>query len=233
MKVLGLVPARGGSKGVPGKNIKLLAGAPLIGYTAYAAIHAGLLVKTILSTDDPAIAEVGRSLGLEVPFLRPAELAADTTPTLPVIQHALRFLESLGEHYDAVCLLQATAPFRPMGFIDNAIRKFSEEGTDSLMSVLPVPHEYNPHWTFEPGTDGRLRIATGEEKIIKRRQDLPKCYYRSGSLYLTRTEVIMNQNSVYGKSVSFVESDPAYHCNIDTLQDWAIAEQKVEHLKFQ
>src|SRR5262245_13926725 len=121
MNVLGLIPARGGSKGVPRKNIKPLAGKPLLNYTAEAALSSQKLTRVILSTEDEEIAEVGRACGIEVPFLRPAELAQDTTPTLPVVQHALQFLEAMGSHFDAVCLLQPTNPFRRTVDIDNCI----------------------------------------------------------------------------------------------------------------
>src|SRR5829696_7006130 len=103
MRVLGLIPARGGSKGVPRKNIKLLCGKPLLAYTAESARASKLLTRVILSTEDDEIAEVGRKLGIDVPFMRPAELAEDTTPTLPVVLHAVEALESDGEYYDAVC----------------------------------------------------------------------------------------------------------------------------------
>src|ERR1041384_5143897 len=110
MRVLGLIPARGGSKGVPRKNIRLLAGKPLLQYTAEAALSARKLARVILTTDDEEIAETGRQCGLEVPFLRPAELAQDDTPTLPVMQHVVDWLEKQGEAYEAICLLQPTNP---------------------------------------------------------------------------------------------------------------------------
>src|SRR5690242_9753178 len=113
LRVLGLIPARGGSKGVSRKNIRPLGGKPLLQWTAEAALAAQRLSGVVLSTDDPEIAEVGRTCGLQVPFLRPAPLARDDTPMLPVVQHAVRWAESAeGEHVDAVCLLQPTAPFR-------------------------------------------------------------------------------------------------------------------------
>ena len=229
-KILGIIPARSGSKGVPKKNIRFLAGKPLIQYTAEAALKSNGISSVILSTDSEEIASIGKQIGLSVPFLRPAELAADTTPTLPVIQHVISSLQNLGEYYDAVCLLQVTSPFRPDRFIDEAIEKFTMSGADSLISVLQVPHEFNPHWVFESKADGLLRIATGEQEIIKRRQDLPKSYYRDGSIYITKTEVIMEQNSLYGQRIAYIESNPEYYCNIDTLKDWEIAEQMV--LKF-
>jgi CMP-N-acetylneuraminic acid synthetase len=224
MKVLGIIPARGGSKGVPGKNTKILGGKPLMAYTAEAALQSSMLSKIILSTDDPEIAKVGGSLGLTVPFLRPESLALDDSPTLPVIQHALGFYKDLGELFDAVCLLQVTSPFRAIGLIDMALKKFHQQNADSLMSVLKVPDHFNPHWTFETSHDGFLKISTGEDKIISRRQELPICFFRDGSIYITKTEVI-SAGSLYGNRIAFYENDPNFYINIDTLDDWAKAEK--------
>lgn len=230
MKILGLITARGGSKGVPGKNIKLLGSSSLLSYTANAANQSKLLHKTILSSDDTEIIEVAKNEQIEVPFVRPNELANDTATSISVVQHALEYMESIGEYYDAVCLLQPTSPFREKGFIDTAIQKFIAEDADALVSVLPVPHEYNPHWVFEQNSSGFLKIATGEKTIISRRQDLPKSYFRDGSVYITKTEIIKN-GSFYGEKLSFIESNPDFYVNIDTLKDWEIAENKLHFLK--
>jgi N-acylneuraminate cytidylyltransferase len=148
-----------------------------------------------------------------------------------VLQHALTWLaENAQEHYDFVCLLQPTSPFRPAGFIDRAIQKLLGSGADSLVSVLPVPTEYNPHWVFEPDAGGLLRIATGETQIIPRRQSLPAAYFRDGALYLSKTAVILQENSLFGKQITYLESDPVYHCNIDSMDDWQQAEKMVERL---
>ena len=160
-------------------------------------------------------------------------MAIDTTPTLPVIQHALQYLKKEGMEYDAVCLLQATSPYRPDGFIDSAIERFIEKDADSLISVLPVPHEYNPHWVFEESAEGYLKIATGETEIIKRRQELPTGYFRDGSIYITKTEVIMEQNSLYGHKIAHIVSDAKYKVNIDTMDDWYTAEKKYQELYIQ
>src|SRR2546423_8592254 len=109
-RVLGIITARGGSKGIPRKNIRFLGAKPLLQYTAEAALSAKRLTRVILSTEDQEIADVGRKCGLDVPFMRPAELALDSTPTLPVLQHAVRELEAAGNRYDAICLLQPTNP---------------------------------------------------------------------------------------------------------------------------
>lgn len=224
MKIIAVIPARGGSKGIPGKNIRALNGKPLLAYTVEAAQNARLIDKLVLSTDDLGIAEVGKSLGVSVPFIRPAELAQDHTPTLPVLQHLIENLEEKGEYFDAVCLLQTTSPFREDGMIDAAIHQFIQSGADSLISVREVPHEYNPHWVFEPHANGLLRIATGETLIIPRRQELPQAFIRDGALYLTRTEVLKN-GSLYGNRIAYLLHHPPYHVNLDTEEDWKEAER--------
>lgn len=224
MKILGLIPARGGSKGVPNKNIKLLNGKHLLQYTSDIALQSKVLSKTIVSTDSDQISRVAKSLGLEVPFLRPANLAEDATPTLPVILHALDFLEDQREVFDAVCLLQTTSPFRSIEFLDKALDSFMNSQFDSFVSVLEIPHEYNPHWAFESNENNELFIATGEKSIIPRRQELPKSYFRDGSIYITKTEVLKEQNSLFGNSLGFIVSDSENYVNIDTLEDWNKAE---------
>jgi CMP-N,N'-diacetyllegionaminic acid synthase len=231
MRILGLIPARGGSKGIPTKNIKLLNGKPLLQYTAEIALESQFLTDVILSSDDKQIITVAESLGVRVPFVRPSALADDQTPTIDVIIHALQWFEKQTIFFDAVCLLQVTSPFRTAKFLDKAISKFMDGGCDSLVSVQKVPHEYNPHWTFEVNPEGNLKIATGEEKIISRRQELPDAYHRDGSIYITKTEVLLQQHSLYGESTSFIESSSEFHVNIDTLADWEKAEKISRILK--
>ena len=224
MKILGLIPARGGSKGIPGKNIKPLGVKPLLQYTFEAAKASKLLTKVILSTDDENIVKTAKKIGLKVPFLRPEELAVDNTPSLDVILHALDFFEEKGEKFDAVCLLQPTTPFRKAGLIDEAITRFSEGNYDSLVSVREVPDDYNPHWVFEE-KNGGLKLATGESEIISRRQDLPKAYHRDGAIYLTKTEVLREQHSLFGKNIGFIDTTGSAYVNIDNPSDWEAAEQ--------
>jgi len=224
MRVLGLIPARGGSKGVPRKNIRLLGGKPLLQYTAEAALAAQRLAKVILSTEDEEIADVGRNCGLAVPFLRPAELAEDDTPTLPVMQHAVSWMESRGERFDAVCLLQPTNPLRRSEDIDGCVELLEKSKADSVVTVLPVPAEYNPHWVYLSDASGRLRLSTGEASPIPRRQQLPPAFHREGSVYVTRRDVLMEQNSLYGKTLYGYSLESNASINIDTPQDWASAE---------
>ncbi len=227
MRVLGIVTARGGSKGVPRKNIRLLGGKPLLAWTSEAARGSKRLSRTILSTDDEEIASVGRAVGLEVPFLRPPELALDTTPTLPVLHHAVRTLEASGDRYDAICLLQPTNPFRSADTIDACIEKLVTTRADSVVTVLPVPAEYNPHWVYFTDAHGELSLATGEATPIPRRQDLPRALHREGSVYVMRRDVLLEGNSLYGRVVVGHEIDPSSCVNIDTLADWARAEELV------
>ncbi|WP_426092183.1 cytidylyltransferase domain-containing protein [Flavobacterium sp. DSR3-2] len=229
MRIFGIIPARGGSKGVPGKNIKLLNGKPLLQYTSEIALKSQYLTTVILSSDDNQIITVAKSLGIQVPFLRPEEFAQDQTPTIDVIIHALEWFRNHAIFFDAVCLLQVTSPFRTVEFLDKAIEKFIASGCDSLVSVQKVPHEYNPHWTFEVNPEENLKIVTGEEKIISRRQELPDTYHRDGSIYIMKTEVLLQQHSLYGKSISFIESPPEFYLNIDTVADWEKAEQMIKN----
>lgn len=231
MKVLGVIPARGGSKGVPRKNIKLLNGKPLIQYTIESAHQSKLLDTVILSSEDEEIIRIAKKLNIEVPFVRPSSLSLDNSPTLSVLKHALEFYLQRGIKFDAVCLMQVTSPFRKDQLIDDAIKKFKETKADSLISVLRIPHEYNPHWAFEEREEGVLKIATGEDKIITRRQDLPKSFFRDGSIYITKSEVILNQSSLYGNKISYIENDIKYYVNIDTLSDWEKAEELVKTLR--
>jgi len=228
MKILAIIPARGGSKGVPRKNIRLLGNKPLIEYTIDAAIEASVFEKIVVSTDDQEIAIAAEKAGCKPPFIRPTELAQDDSTSISVVQHAINFFEQQNVFFDAVCLLQPTTPFREKGFINKAINVFKETNSDSLISVLPVPHEYNPHWVFEE-LNGTLKISTGDETIIPRRQELPKAYHRDGSLYITRIGILKNE-SFFGKKISYIESNMELYVNIDTLKDWEKAEKLLEKI---
>ena len=193
-------------------------------YTAEAASRATRITRTILSTEDPEIAAIGRALGLDVPFLRPAELARDETPTLSVIRHALEWLEERGEAFDAVCLLEPTSPFRRVETIDACLALLEEKGADAVVTVKEVPASFNPHWVYFRSDDGTLRLSTGESEPISRRQELPAAYCRDGSVYATRRNVIMDRNSLYGARMIGYVVEAGASVNIDTLEDWKLAE---------
>jgi CMP-N-acetylneuraminic acid synthetase len=220
MRVLGLIPARGGSKGIPRKNIKPLCGQPLLWYTAQAALAARRLSRVILSTEDDEVAAIGRECGVETPFKRPPELARDDAPMLPVAQHAMRWCEEHGDRFDALCLLQPTNPLRRAEDIDACIELLETSDADAVATVLPVPAEYNPHWVYFADDDGFLRLSTGEATPIPRRQELPRAFHREGSVYVVRRDALMDGDSFYGRRFKGFVLDPARSANIDTPEDW-------------
>jgi len=224
VRILGLITARGGSKGIPRKNLSPFAGRPLLQWTCEAALGATELFRVVLSTDDAEIAERGAGWGVDVPFVRPVELARDDTPSLPVVQHALRALEEAGEAYDAVCLLQPTNPLRLPVDIDAACLLLRETHADSVVSVARVPGHFHPMWTYYVD-GGELRLAAAD-RVVPRRQELPPAYHREGSIYVTRREVLVDRNSLYGDRVVpyFISED---RCGgIDTLRDLRELEQR-------
>ncbi len=229
LKVLGIVPARGGSKGIPRKNIVPVCGRPLLAYTARAALAATRLARVILSTDDPDIAAVGRSLGLDVPFLRNAELARDDTPTIVVLQDIVRRLDSAGERYDAVMTLQPTNPLRLASDIDGAIRLFEETGADSVISFVDAGEKHPARMKFI-SEDGRVVDPPFAEATEgQRRQDLRAIYLREGSIYLTGYHTLMEGNSIKGHDCRAWIMPEDRACNIDTLFDLFLAEQLLKY----
>ena len=229
MRILGFIPARGGSKGVFRKNIKLLDKKPLIQYSIDIGRASKEVDRLIVSTEDEQIAQISKSLGAEVPFLRPQSLATDSSPTIDSLVYTVQKLKESGYLCDAILLLQPTSPFRSVQDIDTAVAIFKERNCDSLVSVTPVPDEYNPHWVFEETSDGFLEIATGENEIITRRQDLPKAYIRNGAIYITKSEVLLKKKSIYGKSIAFYVMNDKKQVNIDTIEDWKRAEKIINN----
>lgn len=229
MQTLGIVTARGGSKSILKKNIVPLLGKPLLAYTAEAALAAKRLTHTVLSTENEQIARLGRELGLDVPFLRPPELARDETPTIPVLQDVVRRLQQTGKHYDAILLLQPTSPLRLPEDIDGAIELLHRSGADSVISFVNVGEKHPARMKFiEP--DGRVTDPRFAEALEgQRRQDLPTLYLREGSIYLTRHAVLMQQNSIKGQDCRawIIPEDRA--CNIDTPFDLFLAEQILKY----
>ena len=230
MKVLGIITARGGSKGVPGKNLKALAGKPLIAYTIAAAAASGALDRVILSTDDEAIAEAGRALGCEVPFLRPAALAQDDTPHLPVIQHAVRWMEQhAGYRPDAVMILQPTSPLREAADIRAAVDLLEQSGADSALSVSELPAHAHPMRAIRvDDTGAAVLFVTGEgvRHRINRRQDLPAAWVMNGAIYICRTSVLFaDPPSLYGDRVVMHRMPAPRGLSIDDAHDWAEAER--------
>jgi CMP-N-acetylneuraminic acid synthetase len=223
--VLGVVTARGGSKGIPRKNLAPLGGKPLLAYTAAAARAARRLTRLVLSTEDEEIARVGREWGLETPFPRPAELARDDTPTIPVLQDVVRRLEAAGEWYDAVFTLQPTSPLRRPEDIDGAVELLERTGADSVISFVEVGDRHPARMKFIDG-EGRVSDPPFAETFEGQpRQSLPKVYLREGSVYLTRRRVLMEGNSLKGKDCRAWIVPPERAWGIDTPFDLFVAEQ--------
>lgn len=221
MRILGLIPARGGSKGIPRKNIKLLNGKELIRYTIETGLACDAITQLVVSTDDEEIAHISKSAGAEVPFMRPAELANDKAPTIDTVVHALKYFEEQSVSFDAVCLLQPTVPFRNKNDLNEAIHTFKSQAATSLISVREVPHVYNPYWVFEEeASTGYLKLAKTRKEIIARRQDLPKSFYRDGAVYIVRKEVVLNDYSLYGDKIIHHILQHSPNINIDTMDDW-------------
>jgi CMP-N,N'-diacetyllegionaminic acid synthase len=224
VRTLAVIPARGGSKGIPKKNSRLLGGKPLLEYTVCSALASKRLNRVIVSTDDPEIAQIAVSCGANVPFLRPAELARDETPTLPVVQHAVRFLEEQGDIFEAICLLQPTNPFRTVGMIDGCLELLEKSCADSVVSVAPVPHSFHPSWVYFRDSEGMLRLSTGEVAPPPRRQLLPPAFHRDGSVYATKRDVLIDQSSLYGHRILGYIVEASTGLNLDTEEDWSLAE---------
>jgi CMP-N,N'-diacetyllegionaminic acid synthase len=219
MDILGFIPARGGSKGIPHKNIAMVGGQPLLAYTCNAALSSKRLTRVILSTDDPDVAEVGQHCGIEVPFLRPDELAKDDVPMLDVLQHSLRVLQAK-ENYspEVVVLLQPTSPLRRAEHVDEAVDILLKTGADSVVSVVEVPHQFNPVSLMH--LEGERLMPYLEGPPILRRQDKPRLYARNGPAVLAvRREVLLKKNSLYGNDrrplVMNVEDSVDIDCAFD------------------
>lgn len=230
LRVLGIVPARGGSKAIPRKNIVDVLGKPLIAYTADAALNSHLQ-RVVLSTDDAEIAAVGAACGLDVPFLRPAELARDETPTIPVLQHVVKALADAGSYFDAVMTLQPTNPLRLPSDIDGAIALLERSGADSVISVFDVGEKHPARMKYMDA-DGRLVDPPfAEAREGQRRQDLPKMFLRDGAIYLTRTHVLMEAGSLKGADCRgwVMPADRAF--NVDEPLDLMLIEQALLRMK--
>jgi CMP-N-acetylneuraminic acid synthetase len=224
MRVLGIVTARGGSRSIPMKNIVPVAGRPLLAYTADAVRGSRLLSRTVLSTDDHEIARVGEACGLEVPFLRPAMLARDETPTVPVLQFVVWELEKAGETFDAVMTLQPTSPLRLSTDIDGAIELLERTGADSVVSCTEVGFRHPARMKLVDD-EGRMHDSPFAHLFSgSRRQGWDSYHVVEGSIYLTRTEVLMTQNTIRGSDCRAWLIPPERACDIDGPADLMFAE---------
>jgi len=230
-KILAVITARGGSKGIPGKNIKELGDKPLIVYSIDAIKKSKLVTHCIVSTDDEEIAAMCRKYGAEVPFMRPKELAEDSTPHLPVMQHAIIFMEKkLGTIFDIAVIFQPTSPFRTTEDIDGTIQKLIDENADSAVSLCEIESSMHP-MKIKKLEEGTVLPYTIDETIV-RRQDLPPAFKRSSAVYAILRDVIMKENRLCfdGKVVGYIVPTER-SVDIDTPLDWIKAEWMLEDLK--
>ena len=226
MKVLGLVPARAGSKGLPGKNTRLLHGKSLLTYAAEAARASGVVDRVVLSTDAEAIADVGRVCGLDVPFLRPEALAGDETPMLPVIEHAVAALAGEGWDADIIVLLQPTSPLRRGEHIRRSVELLRETGADSIVSVVELPRHLSPDYVMRV-EDGRLVPFLPDGARVTRRQDARVACVRDGTVYTFWRRTLADQHSIYGRDCRPMVVPADESLTIDTPEDWADAERRL------
>lgn len=207
-RVLGLIPCRGGSKGIRRKNVQPVAGKPLLAHTVGASLAAGNVDRTLVSTDDREIREAARGAGADAPFLRPAELATDEAPIEPVVAHALTYLrEEESDRYDTVALLQATSPLRTATHVDEALDRYREEGADSLVAV------------YESDSYRWRRTPRGAEIVNyetrKRRQDKDPEYVESGAIYLVDADRFLDSEELQAGRTALYVIDRVSALDID------------------
>ena len=228
-EILAVIPARGGSKGIPRKNIKKFAGYPLIAYSIQAALNSNYVTRTIVSTDNPEIAEIARSFGAEIPFLRPEEFAQDATLDFPVFENLLAMLFEK-ENYipDFVIQLRPTSPIRPVHLVDEAIViMLGDSEIDSVRGVVPSGQNPYKMWKINQENGfmtGLLSVDGNPEPYNTARQALPDTYWQTGHIDVIRTNVITQQKSMSGKKIKPIHINPDYTVDIDKPSDWKRAE---------
>lgn len=226
VRAIGVIPARGGSKAIPHKNIHPLLGKPLIAYTIEAALASKLLTDVVVSTEDPEIATVAASWGAQVPFVRPAELATDEALSLPVVRHAVNELEKAKSlKYDVVLMLQPTTPMRTADDIDEGIRLLLDTGADSVVSVVDVGGNHPFRMKRLVGDKILVNYIDQGFEDMRPRQQLPPVYIRSGALYVVRRDVIMERNSFVGADCRGYIMPHERAVNIDTYLDFILSER--------
>lgn len=226
MKVLCIIPARRDSKGIPGKNWKLLNNIPLIGYTIDTAKQSSLIDEICISTNSDQVIEIAANkYDIKVPFIRPEELSLDTTSSHDVLIHAIQFYESKGTFFDAILLLQPTSPFRKIEFVNDCIDLFNKSDCDMVVSVCETP--LNPYYNLYNETDGFIHRSIPSN--FTRRQDCPKTYLVNGSIYVISVNSLKNQQLHEMKRVIKYEMPENYSLDLDTLEDWEKAENILQN----
>lgn len=231
-RILALIPARGGSKTIPHKNIRPLAGKPLIAWTIETALACPILDRVIVSTDDQSIAEIARRYGAEVPFLRPAELGQDDTPGIEPVLHAVHWLDERESYRpDYVIVLQPTSPLRTREDIEAVVKLAQERQADAVVSVCFARH--HPYWVKRITEDGRLADFLSLDHVYTRRQDLPPVCVLNGAIYLVRRQVLLERRTFYTDRTYAYVMLPDRSMDIDTPWDFCLADliltEKMRH----
>ena len=228
-----IVPARGGSKGIPKKNLATLKGKPLIAY----AIEVGLACKdvnrVIVSTDDPEIARISLEMGAEVPFLRPKDIAQDDTPDKPVFMHLIEWLrENEKFEFDFLVNLRCTTPLKKVEHITEAIRLINDEDCDAVRTVDRISGKYHPYWIFKTDKQGFGIPFIGGIDLTKyyQLQLLPPAYSINALVDVMKTEVLLGHDYTYGTRIRLLETDPIYSLDIDSTEDLLICESIMEKI---
>lgn len=226
-KIVAIIPARGGSKGIPGKNIKPLGNKPMIAYTIEASLNSTYVDDVIVTTDSEEIAAIANAYGAETPFLRPAALAQDTSKSIDALVHARDWLVDHGRVYDAVAWLQPTSPLRRAQEIDGAIDTFYAHGKLAVASVAEVA--VNPILTRRRDEYGVLHPLLPTNSTI-RRQDMPKYYYVNGAIYINQFEALNSDTSLNDNPIGYVMSKDR-SIDIDTIEDFRLVEHVLERMQ--
>ena len=229
MKALYLIPARGGSKGVPGKNIRLLGGKPLIAHSIGHALEVADREDVVVSTDSEEIKGAALEVGARVPFLRPAELASDTAGSREVMLHAIDYLSAKGENYDTIVLLQPTSPLRDPADIRRAVEIYKESGADMVVSVAEA--RTNPYYNaFETDNDGFLKISKGEGNLT-RRQDAPKVWEFTGAIYVIKVSALREKSITKFDRILPLPTKRETAIDIDEEMDFLVCEEMIKKRK--
>ena len=232
MKILGLINARGGSKGVPRKNIKLLCGKPLIEWTINQALKSKFINRLIVSTEDQEIANVSKKLGAEIPFLRPKILANDNSLQIDAIKHAVNFVEAEGDFYDFIVVLQPTTPLRKTADIDGSLELLINSGADSVISVCDVGGKH-PSTLYIESSGNKINPYIESNKKGVLRQQFKEVLWRNGAVYAMKRDVLIKKDSLYGENIVGYRMSEKNSFNIDTLFDWDLTESYLKYTESQ
>jgi CMP-N,N'-diacetyllegionaminic acid synthase len=226
--ILAIVAARGGSKGLPGKNIRPLLGKPLIAWSIEAGLSTPSIDELVVSTDDEEIAQAARAAGARVPFMRPTELAGDTASSIDVVLHAIDWLAAAGEHYDVVVLLEPTSPLRESADIEAALELMAGQHAGAVVSVC-CAESVHPAFMYRRDADGRLQPFLERQPTGLRRQEIEPLYFLEGTVYASRIDVLRARRSFYHEDTVGYEVPHWKSLEIDELDDFLMVEALLKH----